>query len=138
MYTNSKFEKIYSSYSYKIYQLFVLVMNINCGMNSIDNVYVNNLKNKFSANLFDWDVCVFQPRWSVSKCFRLIQLGYSSRIRIFINWLSINSAVILKRYYSFPQTPGTFPDLLLLVLRPCGPIVLDRLRNAYREIPFLK
>jgi len=59
MYTNSKFEKIYSSYSYKIYQLFVLVMNINCGMNSIDNVYVNNLKKKFSANLFDWDVCVF-------------------------------------------------------------------------------
>ena len=37
-----------------------------------------------------------------------------------------------------PQKPGTFPDLLLLVLRPCGPIVLDRLRNAYREIPFLK
>ena len=59
MYTNSKFEKIYSSYSYIIYQLFVLVMNINCGMNSIDNVYVNNLKKKFSANLFDWDVCVF-------------------------------------------------------------------------------
>ena len=59
MYTNSKLEKIYSSYSYKIYQLFVLVMNINCGMNSIDNVYVNNLKKKFSANLFDWDVCVF-------------------------------------------------------------------------------
>ena len=59
MYTNSKFEKIFSSYSYKIYQLFVLVMNINCGMNSIDNVYVNNLKKKFSANLFDWDVCVF-------------------------------------------------------------------------------
>ena len=59
MYTNSKFEKIYSSYSYKINQLFVLVMNINCGMNSIDNVYVNNLKKKFSANLFDWDVCVF-------------------------------------------------------------------------------
>ena len=47
MYTNIKFEKIYSSYSYKIYQLFVLVMNINCGMNSIDNVYVNNLKKKF-------------------------------------------------------------------------------------------
>ena len=59
MYTNSKFEKIYSSYSYKIYQLFVLVMNINCGMNSIGIVYENNHKNKFSANLFDWDVYVF-------------------------------------------------------------------------------
>ena len=59
MYTNSKFEKIYNSYSYKIYQLFVLVMNINCGMNSIDIVYENNHKKKFSANLFDWDVYVF-------------------------------------------------------------------------------
>jgi len=35
------------------------VMNFNCGINSIDNVYVNNLKKKFSAYLFDWDVCVF-------------------------------------------------------------------------------
>ena len=59
MYTNSKFEKIYSSYSYKIYQLFVLVMNINCGMNSIGIVYENNHKKKFSANLFDWDGYVF-------------------------------------------------------------------------------
>ena len=59
MYTNSKFEKIYSSYSYKIYQLFILVMNIKCGMNSIDIVYENNHKKKFSANLFDWDVYVF-------------------------------------------------------------------------------
>ena len=44
-------------------------MNINCGMNSIDNVYVNNLKKKFSANLFDWDICFFNQDEALASVF---------------------------------------------------------------------
>ena len=74
----------------------------------------------------------------LDSVFLLIQLEFSNQRRKYINWPQINLDALLKKYCSFPPTPGMFPGPPLLAFRLSGLIVLGKRRSGFLGRLFLK